>query len=263
MPAVGAAVDRGDTVISGAWSGIAVGAGLLTLVIARRDCWRASASRIPGYSDTPEMHRWNPRMGTSLRPRGGWLLLADGAACHAIELSQYWHRAISGSHPNLLSADAGAGSPPCWAFSWRKLGLFTSFLELTLIRCFSHRPLGRLPTATVRLSISFSIPWVGRFFTHQPVSVRYRTRPHIRRWPNIAKVLQTPEQTQILIFLGFLVGFGVKMPIFPVHGWLPLARKAPSPVIILLSGILLKMGSMVLIRATGFCRTARWRCRAC
>jgi NADH-quinone oxidoreductase subunit M len=58
------------------------------------------------------------------------------------------------------------------------------------------------------------------------------------------------EETQILIFLGFLIGFGVKMPVFPIHGWLPLAHvEAPSPVSILLSGILLKMGSYGLIRA--------------
>ncbi len=61
--------------------------------------------------------------------------------------------------------------------------------------------------------------------------------------------LLSPE-TQTLIFLGFLVGFGVKVPIFPIHGWLPLAHvEAPSPVSILLSGILLKMGSYGLIRA--------------
>ncbi|OOZ35846.1 complex I subunit 4 family protein [Solemya velesiana gill symbiont] len=58
------------------------------------------------------------------------------------------------------------------------------------------------------------------------------------------------QHKQLLIFLGFLVGFGVKMPIFPIHGWLPLAHvEAPSPVSILLSGILLKMGSYGLIRA--------------
>ncbi|MCW8827283.1 MAG: NADH-quinone oxidoreductase subunit M, partial [Gammaproteobacteria bacterium] len=70
-----------------------------------------------------------------------------------------------------------------------------------------------------------------------------------------AKNLST--DTQVLLFLGFLIGFGVKMPIFPIHGWLPLAHvEAPSPISILLSGILLKMGSYGLIRATGMLPSA-------
>ncbi|MBF0434785.1 MAG: NADH-quinone oxidoreductase subunit M [Magnetococcales bacterium] len=56
--------------------------------------------------------------------------------------------------------------------------------------------------------------------------------------------------TQLLIFSGFLLGFGVKIPMVPLHGWLPLAHvEAPSPISILLSGILLKMGAYGLIRA--------------
>jgi NADH-quinone oxidoreductase subunit M len=63
---------------------------------------------------------------------------------------------------------------------------------------------------------------------------------------------QLPERTQVLVFLGLLIGFGVKMPIVPLHGWLPLAHvEAPSPISILLSGILLKMGAYGLIRAVG------------
>ncbi len=58
-----------------------------------------------------------------------------------------------------------------------------------------------------------------------------------------------PRYEQILVLLGFLIGFGVKLPIFPLHGWLPLAHvEAPSPISILLSGILLKMGAYGLIR---------------
>ncbi|MDD2769572.1 MAG: NADH-quinone oxidoreductase subunit M [Methylococcus sp.] len=63
---------------------------------------------------------------------------------------------------------------------------------------------------------------------------------------------ELPRASQILIFLGLLIGFGVKMPVFPLHGWLPLAHvEAPSPISILLSGALLKMGAYGLIRACG------------
>ncbi len=61
---------------------------------------------------------------------------------------------------------------------------------------------------------------------------------------------ELPLNTQLLIFAGLFIGFGVKMPVFPLHGWLPLAHvEAPSPVSILLSGVLLKMGAYGLIRA--------------
>lgn len=59
-----------------------------------------------------------------------------------------------------------------------------------------------------------------------------------------------PLATQLLVFAGLFIGFGVKMPVVPLHGWLPLAHvEAPSPVSILLSGALLKMGAYGLIRA--------------
>ena len=59
-----------------------------------------------------------------------------------------------------------------------------------------------------------------------------------------------PVATQVILFLGLLVGFGVKLPLVPLHGWLPLAHvEAPAPVSILLSGVLLKMGAYGLLRA--------------
>jgi len=54
---------------------------------------------------------------------------------------------------------------------------------------------------------------------------------------------------QALVFLLLLAGFAVKTPIVPFHGWLPAAyTQAPTPVTILLSGGLSKLGAYGLIR---------------
>ncbi|HCJ67156.1 MAG TPA: monovalent cation/H+ antiporter subunit D family protein [Elusimicrobia bacterium] len=51
------------------------------------------------------------------------------------------------------------------------------------------------------------------------------------------------------IFWGFILGFGVKAGIFPVHIWLPSAHPiAPSPASALLSGVMIKAGAYGIIR---------------
>jgi NADH-quinone oxidoreductase subunit M len=50
-------------------------------------------------------------------------------------------------------------------------------------------------------------------------------------------------------FIAMFVGFGVKVPIVPFHTWLPDAHvEAPSPVSVMLAGVLLKMGTYALLR---------------
>jgi len=52
-----------------------------------------------------------------------------------------------------------------------------------------------------------------------------------------------------LVFLAFVIGFGIKTPVFPVHTWLPPAHvNAPGPASAILAGVLLKMGTYGLIR---------------
>jgi NADH-quinone oxidoreductase subunit M len=57
------------------------------------------------------------------------------------------------------------------------------------------------------------------------------------------------EGSQEWIFLFFAAAFLVKMPAFPLHGWLPDAyRAAPTPVLVVLSGVLSKMGAYGFLR---------------
>ena len=54
---------------------------------------------------------------------------------------------------------------------------------------------------------------------------------------------------QILLYVAFLIAYAVKLPIIPLHTWLPDAHgEATAPVHMLLAGILLKMGGYALIR---------------
>jgi NAD(P)H-quinone oxidoreductase subunit 4 len=56
-------------------------------------------------------------------------------------------------------------------------------------------------------------------------------------------------QFELVTYAALLIAFGVKLPIFPLHTWLPDAHgEAPAPVSMVLAGVLLKMGGYALIR---------------
>jgi NADH-quinone oxidoreductase subunit M len=72
--------------------------------------------------------------------------------------------------------------------------------------------------------------------------------------PGILEILQSgaltlAPRTEMLLFLAFFVAFAIKVPLFPLHTWLPDAHvEAPTAGSVMLAGVLLKMGTYGMIR---------------
>ncbi len=146
----------------------------------------------------------------------------------------------------LLSAMLGV-------FMARDALLFYVFFELTLVPMFFIIGIWGGPQRRYAAGKFFLSTFAGSVFTLAAIiylGLRYEhfdIDTLVRRSQDVAGGGLT-GQSLILVSLGLLVGFMVKVPLFPLHTWLPLAHtEAPTAGSVILAGVLLKLGTYGLL----------------
>jgi len=158
----------------------------------------------------------------------------------------------------------------CGVFMARDLILFYVFFEFTLVPMFVlislYGSTNRKAAAIKFFLYTFTgsvIALAGLVYVAWFNASTFGSTDVIRLWTFDIGILQNaatqmPASTQAWVFAALMLGFSIKVPLFPLHTWLPLAHtEAPTAGSVILAGVLLKLGTFgILTFAIPFCPMA-------
>jgi NADH-quinone oxidoreductase subunit M len=144
-------------------------------------------------------------------------------------------------------------------FSARDIILFYVFFEFTLIPLFFLIGIWGSEERQYAAVKFFLFTLAGSVLTF--LGLLAIVLLHYYRWPADGITFSIPRLTALLavrpldphvqlwIFLALFAGFAIKVPLFPLHTWLPLAHvQAPTAGSVILAGLLLKIGVYGFLR---------------